>query len=58
MNRKYDVATIFSTFLNQMEKQFDVYVKITQSDGGGEFVNQSLHNLFKTNGIINRFLCP
>jgi hypothetical protein len=46
MNRKYDVATIFSTFLNQMEKQFDVYVKITQSDGGGEFVNQSLHNLF------------
>jgi len=41
-----------------MEKQFDVYVKITQSDEGGEFVNQSLYNLFKTNGIIHRFLCP
>jgi hypothetical protein len=58
MNRKFDIATIFSTFLKQMEKQFDVYVKITQSDGGGEFVNQSLHNLLKTNGIIHRFLCP
>jgi glutaminase len=41
-----------------MEKQFDVYVKITQSDRGGEFVNQSMHNLLKSNGIIHRFLCP
>jgi histone deacetylase 1/2 len=41
-----------------METQFDTHVKIFQSDGGGEFVNQSLQNLFKTNGIIHRISCP
>jgi len=58
MNRKSDVAIIFPSFLKQMETQFDTHVKIFQSDGGGEFVNQSLQNLFKTNGIIHRISCP
>jgi hypothetical protein len=57
MNRKSDVAIIFPSFLKQMETQFDTHVKIFQSDGGGEFVNQSLQNLFKTDGIIHRISC-
>ena len=58
MHRKSEVATILPSFLKQMETQFDLHVKIFQSDGGGEFVNQSLQNLFKTNGIIHRISCP
>ena len=58
MNQKSDVAIIFTSFLKQMETQFDTHVKIFQSDGGGELVNQSLQNLFKTNGIIHRISCP
>jgi len=41
-----------------METQFDTHIKIFQSNGGSEFVNQSLQNLFKTNGIIHRISCP
>ena len=58
MSRKSDVAVIFPAFLKQMETQFDTHVKNFKSDGGGEFVNQSLENLFKTNGIIHRISCP
>jgi len=58
MNRKSDVATIFPSFLKQMETQFDTHVKIFQSDGYSEFVNQSLQNLFKINGIIHRISFP
>jgi len=58
IHRKSDVVIIFPSFLKQMETQFDAHVKIFQSDGDSEFVNQSLQNLFKTNGIIHRISCP
>jgi hypothetical protein len=57
MNHKFDVATLFPTFLKQMKTQFNTRVKVIQSDGGGEFVNEILHTHFKTNGIIHRFFC-
>lgn len=58
MARKSDVITIFPAFLQQMANQFNTTVKIIQSDGGGEFVNQSLQDCFASNGIIHRLSCP
>jgi hypothetical protein len=40
MARKFDVAIIFPAFLQRVVNQFNTCVKIIQSDGGGEFVNQ------------------
>ena len=58
MALKSDVITIFPTFLQQMANQFNITVNIIQSDGRGEFVNQSLQDYFVSNGIIHGLSCP
>jgi hypothetical protein len=58
MARKSDVATIFPTFITQMANQFSTFVKIVQSDGGGEFINTVLQNHFAAYGIIHRLSYP
>lgn len=56
--RKSDVLHIFPKFLTMIENQFQIHVKIIQSDGGGEFVNNSKKNYFVSKGIIHRLSCP
>jgi hypothetical protein len=58
MTCKFDVTIIFPEFLQRMVNQFNTCVKIIQSDGGGEFINQGLQDCFVSHGIIRRLSCP
>ena len=42
MTRKSEVAAIFLIFLSFVENHYDSKVRIFQSDGGGEFLSDSL----------------
>lgn len=55
---KSDVCSIFIAFYNLVRTQFSHSIKILQSDGGGEYVNKSLHNFLAEKGIIHRKSCP
>lgn len=43
--------------LKLMENQFNTGVKIIQSDGGGEFVNNFPKTYFASKGINHRLSC-
>lgn len=50
--------SIFKTFQLQVENQYNKKIAIFQSDGGGEFINNSLTNHFATTGIKHIVSCP
>lgn len=58
MKSKSDVFSIFKAFQLQVETQYEQKIKIFQSDGGGEFVNQHLAQHFANCGIKHIMSCP
>ena len=58
MKSKSDVFSIFKDFQLQVETQYEQKIKIFQSDGGGEFVNQQLAQHFANCGIKHIMSCP
>ncbi|GKB21569.1 ribonuclease H-like domain-containing protein [Tanacetum coccineum] len=56
--RKYDAQSKLLHFRAFVKTQFNREIKAFQCDHGGEFDNNSLHELFATNGIQFRFSCP
>lgn len=55
---KTDFYTTLPNFINLVQTQFSRKIKIFQSDGGTEFVNQHVRQIFHNNGTFHRFSCP
>ncbi|KAK9055823.1 hypothetical protein SSX86_026908 [Deinandra increscens subsp. villosa] len=51
----YDALVIFLKFV---QTQLSRKLKVFQSDGGTEFVNQKVQKLFEENGTFHRISCP
>ncbi|GKD02129.1 ribonuclease H-like domain-containing protein [Tanacetum coccineum] len=58
LHRKSDVQLKLLHFCAFVKTQFNREIKAFQCDHGGEFDNNSLHELFATNGIQFHFSCP
>ncbi|GJZ66253.1 ribonuclease H-like domain-containing protein [Tanacetum coccineum] len=58
LHRKSDEQSKLLHFRAFVKTQFNREIKAFQCDHGGEFDNNSLHELFATNGIQFRFSCP
>ncbi|GJR28470.1 ribonuclease H-like domain-containing protein [Tanacetum coccineum] len=58
LHRKSDAQSKLLHFRAFIKTQFNREIKAFQCDHGGEFDNNSLHELFATNGIQFRFSCP
>ncbi|GJT52593.1 ribonuclease H-like domain-containing protein [Tanacetum coccineum] len=56
--KKSDAQSKLLHFRAFIKTQFNREIKAFQCDHGGEFNNNSLHELFSTNGIQFRFSCP
>jgi transposase InsO family protein len=55
---KSDVYKAIEIFMNFVQTQFSTKIKTFQSDGGTEFVNNRVRQLFKSNGTFHRLSCP
>ncbi|GJW18774.1 ribonuclease H-like domain-containing protein [Tanacetum coccineum] len=58
LHRKSDAQSKLLHFRAFVKTQFNREIKAFQCDRGGEFDNNSLHELFAINGIQFRFSCP
>ncbi|GJR30293.1 ribonuclease H-like domain-containing protein [Tanacetum coccineum] len=58
LHRKSDAQSKLLHFCAFIKTQFNREIKAFQCDHGGEFENNSLHELFATNGIQFCFSCP
>ncbi|CAH9142791.1 unnamed protein product, partial [Cuscuta epithymum] len=58
MSRKSEVVSHFKNFKLMVENLFNSKIKIFQSDGGGEFDNHGMREIFLSNGILFRKSCP
>ena len=58
MRRKSEVYELFTKFQLLVENLFNCKIKMFQSDGGREFDNSSMHNLFNAHGIYFCKSCP
>ncbi|GKB16752.1 retrovirus-related pol polyprotein from transposon TNT 1-94 [Tanacetum coccineum] len=47
-----------SVFMKLVQTQFSTKIKVFQSDGGTEFVNQHVRGLLEENGTFHRLSCP
>ncbi|GJZ48108.1 ribonuclease H-like domain-containing protein [Tanacetum coccineum] len=58
LHKKSDAQSKLLHFRAFVKTQFNREIKAFQCDHGGEFDNNTLHELFATNGIQFRFSCP
>ncbi|KAK9060122.1 hypothetical protein SSX86_020826 [Deinandra increscens subsp. villosa] len=58
LKAKSEFSVILSVFLNFVQTQFDRKLKVFQSDGGLEFVNNTVRKIFETNGTFHQLSCP
>lgn len=58
LHNKGDFYSVFKSFKNLVENQFNAKIKEFQSDGGGEFIGQNMKQYLSENGIHNRISCP
>jgi hypothetical protein len=55
--KRKEVTKTFQAFFNMIQNQFGKNIKYFRSDNGGEFVNRTLRDFFKTRGIIHETTC-
>ncbi|CAH9134641.1 unnamed protein product, partial [Cuscuta epithymum] len=58
MRHKSEVVRHFQIFKTMFENLLNSKIKIFQSDGGGEFDNYGMRDIFLQNGILFRKSCP
>ncbi|KAJ0589340.1 putative RNA-directed DNA polymerase [Helianthus annuus] len=58
LKTKSEFVDVLSVFLPFVQNQFSAKVKIFQSDGGTEFTNHKVRQLFEQNGTFHRISCP
>ena len=57
MKPKFEVESIFKTFFQMIQTQFQVKIKVFRSDNGREYFNKHLSKFFLENGIIHQSSC-
>ena len=58
MRDKSDVASLFETFYNMIENQFDTKISILRTDNGTEYFNRFLGDFLNKKGIQHQSTCP
>ena len=58
LHSKDETADILQNFVKQVEKQFDLPVKMFRSDNGTEFMNKSLDAFCESKGIVRQYSIP
>ncbi|XP_021811716.1 uncharacterized protein LOC110754899 [Prunus avium] len=58
MKDKHDVASILPDFYAMVSTQFHARVKVFRTDNGGEYVNHTLAQFFRDQGIIHQTTTP
>ncbi|BBH02385.1 hypothetical protein Prudu_012927 [Prunus dulcis] len=58
MKHKHDVASILPVFCAMVSTQFHASVKVFRTDNGGEYVNHTLTQFFRDQGIIHQTTTP
>ncbi|XP_022013008.2 uncharacterized protein LOC110912566 isoform X6 [Helianthus annuus] len=58
LHTKAMFSTILTTFITFVQTQFSRKIKVFQSDGGTEFVNNQVKKIFQDNGTFHRLSCP
>ena len=58
LRHKYEFFTAYLAFEKYADKQFNKKIKISHSDGGGEFVNSKLSAHFLATGTLHQISCP
>ncbi|PKU78515.1 Retrovirus-related Pol polyprotein from transposon TNT 1-94 [Dendrobium catenatum] len=58
LKRKSDIAQIFFTFKQYIEKYLSRSIKCIRTDGGGEYLSHTFTEFLKTNGIMHQISCP
>lgn len=49
---------VLTSFINLMQTQFPITIKVFQSYGGTEFFNNTIKIFFEANGTFHRLSCP
>ncbi|KAE8672566.1 G patch domain-containing protein TGH [Hibiscus syriacus] len=57
MREKSEVESLFKSFYQKVETQFDSKIKILRSDNGSEYLNKTLGYFFKEKGIVHLTSC-
>ncbi|KAE8709757.1 Protein farnesyltransferase/geranylgeranyltransferase type-1 subunit alpha [Hibiscus syriacus] len=57
MREKSEVESLFKSFYQKVETQFDTKIKILRSDNGSEYLNKTLGYFFKEKGIVHLTSC-
>jgi len=58
LKHKSEVPDKFYAFYQMIHTQFDKKIQVLRSDNGGEFVNKSMQDFFRENGLIYQTSCP
>jgi len=58
LKHKSEVPDKFYAFYQMIHTQFDKKIQVLRSYNGGEFVNKSMQELFKENGLTHQTSCP
>ncbi|KAJ0781817.1 putative RNA-directed DNA polymerase [Helianthus annuus] len=58
LKTKTGFYAVLPVFINLVQTQCSRKIKIFQSDGGTEFVNQTVRKIFEDNGTFHRLSCP
>ena len=58
LHNKIEFLSVFTAFQNLVENQLDRKIKVFQSDGGGEYINQRFRDHLSHHGIQHRVSCP
>jgi len=57
MKTRYEVESIFQTFFQMIQTQFQMKIKVFRSENGREYFNKHLSNFFLENGTIHQSSC-
>lgn len=57
LRNKSDLFQVFTVFKTLVETQFEGKIKVFQSDGGGEFVNNQMKQFLQEHEIVHRLSC-
>ncbi|KAJ9557137.1 hypothetical protein OSB04_011751 [Centaurea solstitialis] len=58
LKTKSGFYSVLTAFIKFVETQFSQKIKVFQSDGGTEFVNNHVRKIFEENGTLHRISCP
>ncbi|KAK9078295.1 hypothetical protein SSX86_002352 [Deinandra increscens subsp. villosa] len=58
LKTKNEFANALQVFMTFAQTQFSRKIKIFQSDGGTEFINSKVREIFEANGTLHRTSCP